>query len=538
MNDELIEVFVEEGRELVEQANHALGQLREGADAAVFDALFRAFHTLKGSAGLMGFDPMAKLFHAGEDRLSAARAGGGVLNQGLIDALTAILDQTEVWLEATALADAIPAGGQVAAAELAEQLAALDDQSSDQNAPAIEARTGSGLVETPGAARTLRVEASRLDDLAAAADELAVLKNQMGELTARAARMVGGELGRELGKAQAELDRQALRLHAATTRLRVTPLGPLFRRFPRLVRETAASLGKNVELTLAGGDVEVDKTVVDGLFEPLLHLVRNALDHGVEPPEARRAAGKPERGRLSLSAQAIGDQAIIEVADDGRGVDPATVRRVAIDRGVVSEEAAERMDEAASVNLIFAPGFSTARAVGELSGRGVGLDAVRVAVASLGGRVSMTSEVGRGARFSIALPLNVRLARIMTVEAGGATFGVPLESIVETAYVDANRLTPVRAGRAFTWRDQAAPLLELADLLDLPPPPPREAFKVLLVRAGGDVAAISVDAFGDRLEAPVRPMTGLLAGAAGIAGSTLAADGRVLMVLDLPELIG
>ena len=545
MSDELIEIFVAEGRELIDQAATAIATLRRGGeDAAALDELFRAFHTLKGSAGLMGFGPMSEVFHAGEDRLAAARAGGGRLDGALADALLAVLDQTEAWLDAAALADAIPAGGEDAAAELIEALRSETDAAA---APASPQAPASGRAEpatpeaSPDAAlapRTLRVEAARIDDLAAAADELAVLKNRVGRLTSEAVRTVDPELGRALGRAQAELDRQVMRLHGAVTRLRVTPLNPVFRRFPRLVREIAAGLGKQVELTIAGGDVEVDKTIVDGVFEPLLHLVRNALDHGVEPPDARRAAGKPATARLSLSAHTFGEQAIIEVADDGRGVDPAAVRQAALARGVADAETIAAMDDDAAAKLIFAPGFSTASQVGELSGRGVGLDAVRAAVTALGGRVSMTTALGEGARFSIALPLNVRLARIMTVRAGDEAFGIPLESIVETAYVKLERLTPVRAGRAFVWRDQPVPLLELAELLRLPPPPPRDELKVVLVRAGGALAGVAVDAFGERLEAPLRPMTGLLAGAAGIAGATLVGDGRVLVVLDLPELIG
>jgi two-component system chemotaxis sensor kinase CheA len=540
MSDELIEVFVAEARELIDQAADALAALRGGAaDPGALDVLFRAFHTLKGSAGIMGFVAMADVFHAAEDRLGEARASDRRLGAALIDALLAVLDQTEAWLDATAAADTIPIGGREAAAALVEQLGGLRADGEDRE-PAAAGLEGEPAPDRSAAAspRTLRVEAARIDDLAAAADQLAVLKNRLGRLAADAGRALGGDLGRELLNAQADLEREALAIHAAVTQLRVTPLQAVFRRFPRLVRDTAASLGKEVELAISGGELEVDKVVVDGLFEPLLHLVRNALDHGVETPEARRATGKRLPARLSLTAQACGDEALIEVTDDGAGVDRAAVRRAAVARGIADAATIDALDEDAAARLIFEPGFSTARAVGELSGRGVGLDAVRTAVTTLGGRISVTSEPGRGTRFSIALPLRVRLARIMTVRAGDEAFGIPLESIVETASINVDRLTAVRAGRAFVWRDQPVPLLELSVLLRMPPAPPRDELKVVLVRAGEDITGVAVDAFGERLEAPLRPLRGLLAGAVGVAGATLTADGQVMMVLDLPELIG
>lgn len=534
MSDELIDIFVAEGRELIEQASAGLEALSDGgADPDALDGLFRAFHTLKGSAGLMAFAPMSELFHAAEDRLSEIRAGDGRVGAALADVLYAILDQTEAWLDETAAAERLPEGAGLAAGELTAQLAGASNAAAAQ--PAADASVARRERTT---ARTLRIEADRVDDLAAAADELVVLKNRLSQLTAAAGGALEPGLRRALAKAQVELDQQVLQLHGAAMRLRMTSLAPVFRPLPRLVRETAASLGKQVALQLAGGGVEVDKTVVDGLYEPLLHLVRNALDHGVETPPERRAAGKPETARLAVTATTAGDQVVIEVADDGRGVDPAAIRAAALARGAVDAAAASAMSDETAAQLIFTPGFSTAREVGELSGRGVGLDAVRAAVAALGGRVTMTSTLGKGARFAIALPLNVRLASLMTVRAGPETFGLLLESVIETTRITPDRLTPVRAGRAFVWRDQPAPLLDLSDLVGLPPPPPRDEINVVVVRAGDDIAGIAVDDFGERLVAPVRPMTGLLAGAVGVSGATLAGDGRVLMVLDLAELIG
>ncbi len=391
-----------------------------------------------------------------------------------------------------------------------------------------------------GGGRTLRVEASRLDALAEIVDELVVAKNALAHLAAQAeAGLSGHALARGVLSHHAGLERLIGRLHRTVTRARMAPLAPLFRRFPRLVREISGRLSRPVDFVLSGEGVEVDKTVADGLFEPLLHVIRNALDHGIEPAQARQAAGKPERGQVSLSARQSGDHVVIEVCDDGKGLDPAEIRRTALARGLFEADALEAMDDAEALALIFLPGFSTATAVTDLSGRGVGMDAVRSAVARLGGRVALTSEAGAGSRVTLTLPLALVMTRVMVVKSAGERFGVPMEGVVETARVAADRIVPVREGRAFVLRDRAVPLLQLSDLLGLAPgAPDRAELTVLVVRAGEELAAVAVDAIEDRIDVVLRPLAGLLARMRGMAGATLMGDGEVLMVLDLPELAG
>ena len=556
MNEDLIEVFIVEGRELLDQASKALDMLqRDAADTLAFERLFRAFHTLKGSAGLMSFAAMAEIYHLAEDRLAEARDEADGIDDQLGENLLAVIDATETWLDQCEAQGRLPVLDEGSTRLLVAQLSSdrlstaqvptspeaipsFADATADQAEPTPVEMADASAPTLGAAQRTLRIEGARLDDLAAATDDLAVVKNRLVHLMSEAAREAPPELARELAWAQAELDRRVQRLYGAVTRLRVTPLTAAFRRFPRLVRETSAALGKSVELRLSGGETEADKSVVDALFEPLLHLVRTALDHGIEPPQERRARGKPERARLAISARAEGGLVMVEVEDDGRGVDPARIRAAAVTRGVLDEDAAAALSDEAALGLIFVPGFSTAREAGDLSGRGVGLDAVRSAIAALGGRVEVDSEAGLRTRLTLIAPLHVRLASLITIRAGDETFGVPLDSVVETVRVPREAVTPVRAGRAFVWRDQAVPLIALSDLLRLPPPAPAEAFNVLIVRAGGELAAVAVDSFGERIESPLRPMSGLLAGAPGLAGATLLGDGRVLMVLDIPELIG
>jgi two-component system chemotaxis sensor kinase CheA len=402
----------------------------------------------------------------------------------------------------------------------------------------LEAVEPIARTEGEGARRTLRIDAERIDRLADLADDLVIAKNGLLDLAVQAEQLAGGQaLSQALRGRQAQLDRLVGDLHATVGKVRLVPLGAMFARFPRLVREIARSLDKAVTLETAGGDVEVDKAIVDGLFEPLVHVLRNALDHGVEPTGQRRAVGKSEVATIRLAARAEADQVVIEVADDGAGVDPARVREAAVRRGLLTREAAEGLDDRAAVDLIFTPGFSTAAEVSAVSGRGVGMDVVRDAAARLGGKVSVEGLKGRGATVRFVLPVTMVLTKVMIVACGGERYGLALDTVVETTRVSADRIVPVRAGRAFVLRDQVTPLVSLGALVGAPTGEDKAAERVIVARVQGELVGFAVDAIVDRMDAAVRPMSGLLAGAPGVLGTTLLADGAVLMILDLAELV-
>jgi two-component system chemotaxis sensor kinase CheA len=386
--------------------------------------------------------------------------------------------------------------------------------------------------------RSLHVDTGRLDAVAALVDELVIARNALAHQTRRLVDATAGAPGlmRDLIGREAALDRVVGDLHAAVTGLRLTPLGPLFARFARPVREIADGLGKAVDLRLAGEDVALDKSIAEGLFEPLLHLLRNAIDHGVEAPAARRAAGKAERAVIRVSAHARGGEVVVEVADDGAGLDLGAIRAAATARGVVAADVAAAMEDEEAAELVFASGFSTAESVSDISGRGVGMDAVRAAVARLGGQVSLENRPGQGLTVRLLLPAQLVLQKVLVVRAGAERFGVPLDAIQETHRVRRDEVTAVREGRAYVRRDAVAPLLRLRDMLGEPGGDDAEAFPVLAVVADGERIGIQVDAIGERLEAPMRPLGGLMAAYPGVLGTVLEGDGHVLLVLDLAEL--
>lgn len=385
--------------------------------------------------------------------------------------------------------------------------------------------------------RTIRVDVERVDALVDVVGELFVAKNALTGLVAEARRLDGGlPLSRVIATAQEDLDRLSTRLHRAATGVRMVALGETFRRLPRLVREVSAQLGKPVDIEIEGGAIEADKAIVDALFEPLLHVLRNAIDHGIETADIRAVREKPARGRIRVVARQVGYRVEVTVADDGAGVDIERVRASAVAKGVVSAEAAAALDDAGVRDLLFQSGFSTAAQVNDISGRGVGMDAVRRDIQKLGGRVALDSEAGAGTRVTLSLPVSFAVTRIMIVEVAGDRYALPLEIIQETLRVDASAIHPVRAGEAVVLRERTVPVVRLGQLLGLGDI--RRNDELLLVtQAAGATVGLIVDALGDRLETVLRPPAGLLKTVAGISGTTVLGDGNVVMVLDLEALI-
>ncbi|WP_203236414.1 chemotaxis protein CheA, partial [Methylobacterium crusticola] len=385
---------------------------------------------------------------------------------------------------------------------------------------------------------TLRVDAARVDALVVLAGELVAARSALGHVAARAQDADAAGLARALRDSDAALGRLTAQLHRGVVSLRLVPLAQVFRRFGSPVRALARATGKEVALTLHGGDIEAEKAVVDGLYEPLLHVIRNAVDHGIEDGAGRAAGGKPAAGRIALRAEAAGDAIVVTVADDGAGIDPDLVRRRAAERGLLGPEAAAALDDAGALDLVFVPGFSTARRVSSLSGRGVGMDAVRAAAARLGGQASIASRVGRGTTVRLVLPRTIALTRIVLVGVGPELYGVPMQAVAEAVRVPRARIVALGDAAATVLRDRTVPVLQLARLLGVPDaaPPPGEA-RLLVVGTGPERVAVEVDRFADRLDVVVRPLSGLLAGLPSVAGTAILGDGRVLLVLDPADLV-
>jgi two-component system chemotaxis sensor kinase CheA len=389
-------------------------------------------------------------------------------------------------------------------------------------------------LRTETAARTLRINAEQIDALVRLTGELTVAKNAVGH-TAKLAQANGDSIAGSLKDHHGVLTRLISQLQNSVIGMRVLPLHSVFQRFPRVLREMSTNLGKPAELIVQGEDTEADKTIVEMLFEPLLHIVRNAVDHGIESPEQRRSQGKPAVATILLRASRDGDQVLIEVSDDGAGIDVERVREVALDRGVVSGEDLKGMTDSEVIDLVFAPGFSTAAHVTELSGRGVGMDAVRTAVERVGGRVSIASRFNAGTTVSFSLPFSVMMTQVMTVEAGGQVFGIPLDAVVETVSMSKDAFSGVGEARVIVHRARTIPVIELEGVLNASPEKSHTETDatIIIAAVGGQLVGLRVDRPGERMEIVLKPLDGLLAGTPGIAGTTVLGDGRVLLVLDV-----
>lgn len=389
-------------------------------------------------------------------------------------------------------------------------------------------------------AKTLRVDQVKIDRLMNLIGEMVVAKNALPYLANRAENQYGvRDLSREIKVQYSVINRIAEEMQDAIMQVRMMPVSFVFQRFPRLVRDLSNKLGKEVQLVLEGEETEADKNIVEALADPLIHIVRNSLDHGLELPEVRRANGKPEKGRLQISARQESDHVTIEITDDGRGIDATVIKRKAYQNGLISEERLEQISDQEAINLVFLPGFSTAETVTDLSGRGVGMDVVRNAIQKVGGTLQLNSVLGQGTRLRLSLPLSMAVTNVMIIESAQQIFGFPMDVVVETVRLPRQRIKYFKQHATTVLRDKVIPLFSLNTLLALDTPQvanDQNELALLVLRMGQEQVGLLVDAFRETTDIILKPLPGVLSGLHGYAGSALLGDGSVLMVLDHKEL--
>ncbi|MEY4428778.1 MAG: hypothetical protein RLZZ182_1467, partial [Pseudomonadota bacterium] len=371
--------------------------------------------------------------------------------------------------------------------------------------------------------------------------EMVVAKNSLPYLAERAESVFGQrELAREIKAQYAVINRIAEDMQHAIMQVRMLPVGTVFQRFGRLVRDISKKLGKEVSLEIEGDETEADKNVIEALADPLIHILRNSLDHGIELPETRRAAGKPVQGTIHVAARQESDRVIIEIIDDGAGIDPNRIRNKAVERGLIPADKAHSLSDHDAVQLIFLPGFSTAEQISDLSGRGVGMDVVRTAVERINGSVQLSSVHGKGTTIRLSLPLSMAVTNVMIIEVGGRRFGVPMDMIVETVRVHVDDIHKFKQASTTVLRGRIVPLKSLHELLALDESPQineEGETAVLVVRLMGEHVGLLVDQFHGASDIILKPLEGVLSGLTGFAGTALMGDGSVLMVLNPKELL-
>ncbi|MGN6654181.1 MAG: chemotaxis protein CheA [Rhodanobacter sp.] len=594
---ELRQDFLVEAGELLQRLGEQLVALETSPrDSELLNAVFRAFHTVKGGAGFLALEPMVLLCHHAEDLLNEARNGKVALDaahmDGLLQALDLLNDMMAAVGEGSAMAmpppdllqaltprDAKPAPVAAPAPAAAAEAGAIDDNefealldtlygtaapgtvapaplpaappagidddefealldslhgkpgqpAAPAPAPAPAAAPARATPPRPAAAadHSVRVDTARLDLLVNHAGELVLLRNRLLSLAAR----LGDE---SLATAAGELDRVTDALQAAAMGMRMQPVGRLFQRFPRIVRDLARQLGKEVELVLEGEDTDLDRSLVEALADPMVHLIRNALDHGVEMPDERERNGKPRKGRIVLSASQRGERIVIAVSDDGRGMDPDVLRRKAVEKGVIDDAQAARLSEAECYELIFRPGFSTAAAVSDISGRGVGMDVVKTRVAELGGTLRVQSRLGHGSELELTVPLTLAVLRVLMVRVADRLLALPLGNVQEVFELADGQDRELDGRLVAGHRGRALPLTDLARWVGTDADAGRH---VVVLHIGHQRLGCLVHEVRGREDVIVKPLGPLFADAAGIAGATVTGDGRLALVLDLAGLV-
>jgi len=388
--------------------------------------------------------------------------------------------------------------------------------------------------------KSIKVDQAKIDRLMNLIGEIVVAKNGLPYLAGRAETVFGvRELSREIKAQYAVINRIAEEMQDSIMQVRMMPVSFVFQRFPRLVRDTSNKLGKEVNLILEGEETEADKNVIESLGDPLVHIIRNSLDHGIETPEIRCTLGKPAAGTIIIRATQESDRVIIEIRDDGKGIDPDVIKRKAYEKGIIDQERLERISDQEAVNLVFAAGFSTSDVVSDLSGRGVGMDVVRTAVEKVNGTLNLESEKGKGTRIRLSLPLSMAVTNVMIVESNHQIFGIPMESVLETVRIPRADIRTIKKNQATVLRGRIVPLKPLNALIGVDVPPKaneEDELAVLIVNLGGESVGILVDDFRETVAIILKPMTGILASLPAYSGSALLGDGSVLMVLDIKEI--
>ncbi|WP_369968867.1 chemotaxis protein CheA [Stenotrophomonas rhizophila] len=596
--DDIAADFILEAQEILDRLGEQLVSLEQSPqDSDQLNAVFRGFHTLKGGAGFLGIQAMVELCHAAEETLGMARSGKATLQAHHFDAAQQSLDYLQSMLDSVSAGEepgyappeliaqfdvngpatpvaavAAPASGElitddefealldtlhggaaptaVAGAGKADdgligedEFEALLDQlhggavpgAKPVAAPAPPPRAAAAPAAKPAANKpvaeaehTVRVDTKRLDAIVNLIGELVLSRNRLKTLRARLH-------DEELDRAVSTLDIATARLQSAVMRTRMQPVGKVFSRFPKVARDVARNLKKEVELELIGAETELDRNLVEALADPLVHLVRNAIDHGVETPDLREAQGKPRSGHVRLSAQQEGDYVSIEVQDDGAGIDPERLRQKAREKGLIDPEAAARLTSEECLHLVFLPGFSTKQEVTDISGRGVGMDVVQSRIRELSGQIQIQSELGRGSRFMIRVPLTLAILPTLLVQAGDDVYALPLARVMEVLHAPNTSLGWFDGRAVLDRKSHTLPLVDLRHWLAVAPAA-SSLLTIVVLQAGEARFGLVVDQVRGREEVVIKPLPKALRGLRGYAGATLIGDGRMSLILDVDGL--
>lgn len=376
--------------------------------------------------------------------------------------------------------------------------------------------------------KTVRVDIDRLDNLMNLVSELIIIKTRLED--------TGSADKGNMTEAVEYLERITTSLHDAVMKVRMVPIERVFNRFPRMVRDLTKDLGKNIDLRMSGEETEVDRTIIDEIGDPLIHLIRNSIDHGIEKPEERRAAGKPEKGIVDLKAYPDGNSVVIELDDDGAGLNLPKIKAKAVERGVITQEEANTLPKEDAIDLLFRPGFSTADVISDVSGRGVGLDVVKTKIESISGNIEVKTEEGQGSKFIIRLPLTLAIIQALLIKLSDEIYAIPLSSISEISTIKRESIRKVQEQEVILFRNKTLPIIDLSNVLGLSRELEAEDLTIVIVRKGEKEAGLIIDGLIGQQEIVIKSLGKFLLDTPYLAGATILGNGRISLILDVNSL--
>jgi two-component system chemotaxis sensor kinase CheA len=557
--DDIVKEFLVESYENLERLDRDLLALEKNpADVPTLSSVFRTIHTIKGTCGFLGFSKLESVSHVGENLLSKLRDGHLTLRPDIATALLMLVDAVREMLSAIEQSGTEGEGDYTS---LVAELKTLHDGPADaagSSSPSPPPPPPPPATHTPAPASpppptaasppppkpppapehggladtTIRVDVGVLDTLMTLVGELVLTRNQLLQF-------VGAVHDPAFTRTTQRLNLITGELQQGVMKTRMQQVGNVFDRFTRVVRDLSTQVGKRVRLDVVGGETELDRSVIEAIKDPLTHIVRNSVDHGIEKPSVRVSRGKPEEGVLLLRAFHEGGQVNIEIADDGGGIPPDKVKAKAVEKGLLTPDQAARMSDREAIALIFAPGFSTAEQVTNISGRGVGMDVVRTNVEKIGGTLDVTSVVGAGTTIRVKIPLTLAIVPALIVSSDGLRYAIPQVNLLELVRIDAatdRRIEHVHGSPVFRLRGRLLPLVSLREQLGTPSADAAAAVTLAVLTVDGRQFGLLVDSVLDTQEIVVKPLSHELKGLGVYAGATVLGDGRVALILDVPGL--
>jgi two-component system, chemotaxis family, sensor kinase CheA len=554
--DEILQSFIIESNELIEKLGQDLLELEKApTNSELQNTIFRAVHTIKGTSSFLGFDQITDLTHNYEDILNKIRRNDLSVTAEIMDVMFEAYDFMKILLERVEQKDSSP----IDLSEINAKLVALGDAPGGHAEPDTtaasdaEEREPDQLIEkesgpdnptarTPGsrtADNTLRVDVARLDSIMNLVGELVLGRNRLSQITETLTQEYEGvSIEKDLNETYSQIDFLTTELQMAVMKARMVPMAKVFNKLPRLIRDLSRETGKSIDLQVIGSENELDKSIVEELNDPLVHILRNAADHGIESPEERATAGKPETGTVVVRSRQEGNHMVISVSDDGKGLDSEKLKRKAVEKQLITEEHAREMTEQDAYNLIFTPGFSTAKVVTSVSGRGVGMDVVRTNILKLKGLIEIESALGKGTTLIIKLPLTLAIIQGLLTQVSNEIFSVPLNSVIEVVRIRKDDIDTIRNREVIRLRDSVLSLVRLSEIFSIKANGVhKEWLYVVVVGLAEQRLGIVVDSLLGQKEVVIKSLGSYLGNVKGIAGSTILGDGRVIVIIDVAQLM-